>query len=93
MKILPPQLSVSKLVGRIKGKISRKLLSENRKLAKQFWVRHLWAGDRRRQPHILFTEKLAYNQFAASGESSPSYKRLTAISTAIIAMPSAIRLP
>ena len=27
----------------IKGKTSKKLLSENRVLAKQFWGRHLWA--------------------------------------------------
>ena len=40
---IPPHLSVSKMVGRIKGKTSRKLLAENRKLAKQFWGRHLWA--------------------------------------------------
>ncbi len=31
---IPPHLSVSKLVGRIKGKTSRKLLSENRRLSK-----------------------------------------------------------
>ena len=40
---IPPQLSVSKLVGRIKGKTSRKLLAENRRLAKEFWGRHLWS--------------------------------------------------
>ena len=39
----PPQLSVSKLVQRLKGKTSRKLLSEYRTLSKQFWGRHLWA--------------------------------------------------
>ena len=39
---LPPQISVSKLVGRIKGKSSRKLLAENRRLSGQFWGRHLW---------------------------------------------------
>ena len=39
---LPPQISVSKLVGRIKGKTSRKLLAENRRLSGQFWCRHLW---------------------------------------------------
>jgi putative transposase len=27
----------------MKGKTSRKLLSENRQLATQFWRRHLWA--------------------------------------------------
>ena len=40
---IPPQLSVSKLAGRIKGKTSRKLLAENRRLAIEFWGRHLWA--------------------------------------------------
>jgi putative transposase len=28
---------------RLKGKTSRKLLSEYKRLAKQFWGRHLWA--------------------------------------------------
>ena len=40
---MPPHLSVSKLVGQVKGKTSRKLLAENRRLAKQFLGRHLWA--------------------------------------------------
>jgi len=40
---IPPHLSISKRVGRIKGKTSRKLLSENRRLSKQFWGHHLWA--------------------------------------------------
>jgi putative transposase len=35
-------LSISKVMGRIKGKTSRKLLSENRRLSKEFWGRHLW---------------------------------------------------
>jgi putative transposase len=39
---VPPQLSISKVVGRIKGKTSRKLLSEYRRLSKEFWGRHLW---------------------------------------------------
>ena len=40
---MPPYLSVSDLVKRVKGKTSWKLMSENRKLSKQFWGRHLWA--------------------------------------------------
>ena len=40
---VPPHLSVSKLIQRIKGKTSRKLLGEYRRLSKQFWGRHLWA--------------------------------------------------
>ncbi len=39
---VPPQISVSTLMQRIKGKTSRKLLSEYKRLAKQFWGRHLW---------------------------------------------------
>jgi putative transposase len=31
------------LLKRVKGKSSRKLLSEYRTLARQFWGRHLWA--------------------------------------------------
>ena len=39
----PPYHSVSKIMQMIKGKTSRKLLSENRNLSKKFWGRHLWA--------------------------------------------------
>ena len=39
---LSPQISVSKLVGHIKGQTSRKLLAENRCLSGQFWGCHLW---------------------------------------------------
>ena len=40
---IPPYHSVSQVIGRIKGKTSRKLLNENRQLSKKFWGRHLWA--------------------------------------------------
>ena len=40
---VPPSLSVSKLVQRIKGVTSRKLLQENRRLNKAYWGRHLWS--------------------------------------------------
>ena len=40
---VPPQLSISKVMGRIKGRTSRKMLSEYRRLAKEFWGRHLRA--------------------------------------------------
>ena len=40
---VPPTLSVSTLVKHLKGKTSRKLLSGNRALSRQFWGRHLWA--------------------------------------------------
>jgi putative transposase len=40
---IPPHHSVSTAMKRIKGKTSRRLLSESRLLAKQCWGRHLWA--------------------------------------------------
>jgi putative transposase len=39
---VPPTLAVSRLVQRMKGLTSRKLLMENKGLNKAFWGRHLW---------------------------------------------------
>ena len=40
---VPPQISVSRLVQRLKGKSSYKLIQEFEHLRKRFWGRHLWA--------------------------------------------------
>ncbi len=40
---VPPSLSVSKLVQRVKGVSSRKMLQESPRFKKEFWGRHLWA--------------------------------------------------
>ena len=40
---VPPSLSVSKLVQRLKGKSSYVMLREFEHLKKKFWGRHLWA--------------------------------------------------
>jgi len=42
MVSVPPYVAVSRLVQRMKGLRSRKLLMENRGLNKAFWGRHLW---------------------------------------------------
>ena len=39
----PPHISVSKLVQSLKGKTSRKLMSEYKSLSRAFWGRHIWA--------------------------------------------------
>ena len=39
---VPPHISVSKLMQSIKGKSSRKMMSEFRNLSKQFWGKHIW---------------------------------------------------
>ena len=40
---IPPRISISNYVKAVKGKSSRKLLSEYRRLSKTFWGRHIWA--------------------------------------------------
>ena len=40
---LPPQLSVSKLMQKLKGVSSRRLLQSDKRLQQEFWGRHLWA--------------------------------------------------
>ncbi len=40
---IPPELSVSELMQRIKGRSSRKLLDEFNELNRQFWGKHIWA--------------------------------------------------
>ena len=40
---MPPHLSVSKLVGYMKGKSSRKVQQEFTEIRKKFWGQHLWA--------------------------------------------------
>ncbi len=40
---VPPYHSVSNVLKRLKGKTSRRMLSESRMLSKQCWGRHLWA--------------------------------------------------
>ena len=40
---VPPPLSVRQLVQSLKGKTSRKLLMEYKRLSKTFWGRHMWA--------------------------------------------------
>jgi putative transposase len=40
---VPPSISVSELMKRVKGRSSRRLLEEFGELSRQFWGRHLWA--------------------------------------------------
>ena len=40
---IPPQLTISRLIQRLKGKTSHKLLSEFPHLRRLFWGRHFWA--------------------------------------------------
>ena len=43
MVSVPPYISVSDMMKRIKGRTSRKLLDEHKGMKKAFWGQHLWA--------------------------------------------------
>jgi putative transposase len=40
---IPPQVTISRLVQRMKGKTSHSMLSEFQHLRKTYWGRHMWA--------------------------------------------------
>ena len=40
---VPPNIAISDLVQRLKGRSSRRLLQEYTELSRQFWGRHMWA--------------------------------------------------
>ena len=40
---VPPHISVSELMQKLKGKSSRKVMSEFKVISRQFWGRHFWA--------------------------------------------------
>jgi putative transposase len=40
---IPPQVTISRLVQKVKGKSSYKVLHEFQHLRKQFWGRHFWS--------------------------------------------------
>lgn len=41
---IPPQVTISRLVQRLKGETAYKLLGELAHIRKEFWGRHVWAG-------------------------------------------------
>ena len=41
---IPPQITISRLVQKLKGKSSYKVLNEFHHLRKQYWGRHFWAN-------------------------------------------------
>ena len=43
MVSIPPQVTISRLIQRMKGKSSYRLLAEFPQLRRQFWGRHVWA--------------------------------------------------
>jgi putative transposase len=60
---MPPQLSVSKLIQKVKGITSRKLLQESCRLQKEFWGKHLCLNSEALVPTTV-KSRLNFESFA-----------------------------
>ena len=69
---VPPQVSVSQLMQRIKGRSSRKMLEEFSELSRQFWGRHLWARGYFAASSGNVTDEIIKQYIEAQGETSIS---------------------
>ena len=80
---IPPQVTISRLVQRLKGKTAYKLLTEFPHLRKQFWGRHVWArgyfccssGNVTDEVIVAYIENQSHDtdaDFRIEGEGSPS---------------------
>ena len=68
---IPPQVTISRLVQRLKGKTAYKLLQEFGPLRKQFWGRHLWAWGYFCCSSGNVTDEVVAASIANQGESGP----------------------
>ena len=68
---VPPQVSVSDLLQRLKGRSSRKMLDEFGELKKQFWGQHLWARGYFAASSGNVTDEIIKQYIEAQGEDLP----------------------
>ncbi len=69
---VPPQVSVSKLMQRIKGRSSRRMLEEFGELSRQFWGRHFWARGYFAASSGNVTDEIIKQYIESQGQTSPS---------------------
>jgi len=69
---VPPNLSVSDLMQRLKGRSSRKMLDEFGELKKQFWGQHLWARGYFAASSGNVTDEIIKQYIESQGEDFPS---------------------
>jgi putative transposase len=69
---VPPQVSVSQLMRRIKGRSSRKMLEEFGELSRQFWGRHLWARGYFAASWGYVTDEIIKQYIESQGKKPPS---------------------
>ena len=68
---VPPNLSVSDLIQRLKGRSSRKLLEEFSELSRQFWGRHMWARGYFAASSGNVTDEIIKQYIESQGEDFP----------------------
>ena len=68
---VPPKVSVSELMQRIKGRSSRLMLEEFGELRRQYWRRHLWARGYFAASSGNVTDEVVKQYIESQGEKSP----------------------
>ena len=69
---VPPNLSVSDLMQRLKGRSGRRMLDEFGELKKQFWGQHLWARGYFAASSGNVTDEIIRQYIESQGEDFPS---------------------
>jgi len=69
---VPPQVSVSDLVQRMKGRSSRRMLEEFGELRRRFWGRHLWARGYFAASSGNVTDEVIKQYIESQGKEPPS---------------------
>ncbi len=68
---MPPNLAVSELVQRVKGRSSRMLLDEFTELKRQYWGGHLWARGYFAASSGNVTDEIIRQYIESQGENFP----------------------
>jgi len=69
---VPPNVSVSDLLQRLKGRSSRRMLDEFGELKKQFWGQHLWARGYFAASTGNVTDEIIKQYIESQGEDFPA---------------------
>lgn len=69
---VPPNISISDLVQRLKGRSSRRMLDEFGELKKQFWGQHLWARGYFVASTGNVTDEIIKQYIESQGENFPA---------------------
>ena len=69
---VPPHVSVSTLMQRIKGRSSRRMLEEFGELSRQFWGRHFWARGYFAASSGNVTDEIIKQYIESQGQVPPS---------------------